>query len=319
MIHDTRVPGFPALAASRALSVGKRIFPWKLISWQSALTCVIISWLVTSAANWFGDLSDGQPWYPFIDNLPIFTVYLANFPFDLATIFLTVRVLQWLRASPGVFTSIGLILVNITLAGLLAVLCAASIIKASDFARTHHLPGAASGTHNAQTQFRKDIQTVLGENSANVEQVDFDDSSIKDLIVSAPSFLWRQIRYGNASQNKQAVVKRERMVNGQPGGPPEYIVLNLPISGYWRTALISLSTFLPVLMYMTILAVLLVAKLVLTAVRTITLFALESLTQHDPIREPKDFLPFTMLGLLSGAIASTVKAIIVLVTWYHGS
>ena len=81
--------------------------------------------------------------------------------------------------------------------------------------------------------------------------------------------------------------------------------------------LIALSTFLPVVGYMFILSVLLVAKLVLKAVRGIVLYILEALTEHDPIREPKDFMPFTILGTALGTIVSTVRTIVTLLEKHH--
>jgi hypothetical protein len=56
MIYDTSIPELPALAARRVLKLGKFIFPWKMLSWQAAVACIIIPWSLTSAAFLLGKI-----------------------------------------------------------------------------------------------------------------------------------------------------------------------------------------------------------------------------------------------------------------------
>src|SRR5437667_7682968 len=71
MIDDVKVPAFPALAARRVLHLGKRIFRWRLLSWQSLVICIALSWCVTSAAQLIACILDGEPWSILPHHLPI--------------------------------------------------------------------------------------------------------------------------------------------------------------------------------------------------------------------------------------------------------
>ena len=128
--------------------------------------------------------------------------------------------------------------------------------------------------------------------------------------------MWEQLRYGDSSVTDFAIVIARPASNGN-AGEPQVKLVPLPPKYAWGPVLIALSTFLPVVGYMFILSVLLVAKLVLKAVRGIVLYILEALTEHDPIREPKDFMPFTILGTALGTIVSTVRTIVTLLEKHH--
>jgi hypothetical protein len=319
-IYDTSIPELPASAARRVLKLGKFIFPWKMLSWQASVACIIISWSLTSAAFLLGKIIEGEPWHKLPSELPLATVYFANFPYDLLTILLTVRVLQLLSASPNVGISFGIITLNIIVAGFLAVFCAASIQWANDFAVKHNLPAAAQTRHDADELHRQQIKAALGP-----EYKDLDDDKIRlvssesgfwEIVAHAPRIIWNQFRYGCSDRPSAAVVTARPVANGETGETTVRF-LTLPCSYTWGAVLVSVSTFLPAVGYMLILSLLLVAKLVLKAVRGIVLYTLEALTEHDPTREPKDFMPFTILGTALGTIVSTVRTIITLLEKHH--
>jgi lipoprotein signal peptidase len=316
MIHDTSVPELPTLAAQRVLKLGKFIFPWKLLSWQAAGASIIISWSLTTAAFLLGNIIDGEPWRILPSQLPLATVYLANFPYDLLTILATVRVLQLLRTSPNVGISFGIIALNIIVVAFLAVFCFSSIYWASDFAVKYDLPAAAQAAHKEDENRRQQIEAALGPEYKYLEDKTPRLHGFWRGVAVAPRRMWEQLRYGNSSAMNFAVVTARPVANGKTG-EPQVKLLKLPVRYGWGPVLLALSTFLPVAGYMAILLVLLVAKLVLKAVRGIVLYTLETLTEHDPIREPKDFMPFTILGTTLGTIVSTVRTIVTLIEKHH--
>jgi hypothetical protein len=317
MIHDTSIPALPALAARRVLTLGKFIFPWKLLSWQAAVACIIISWSLTSAAFLLGDIIDGQPWHRLPSQLPLAPVYFANFPYDLLTILVTVRVLQLLRTSPNVGISFGIIALNILMAAFLAAFCFGSIYWANDFAIKYHLPAAAQTKHKEDDNRRQQIEAALGPEYTTVEDKTTPVAhGFWEMVGDAPRRIWEQLRYGNSSLENFAIVTARRVADGKTG-KREIKLLSLPVTSAWGAVLVALSTFLPVVGYMLILLFLLVAKSVLTAVRAVVLHTLEALTEHDPIREPKDFMPFTILGTALGTIVSTVRTIVTLLEQHH--
>jgi hypothetical protein len=319
IIYDTRIPELPALAARRVIKFAKSLFPWKLISWQAAVASIIISWSLTSAAFLLGHIIEGEEWHSLPSQLPLAAVYFANFPYDLLTILLTAKVLQLLSTSPNIGTSFAIIALNILVAAFLAVFCLASIQWANDFAIKYNLPAAAQTNQKEDEIRRQQIEAALGpdyEYLKDETSTVFRANGFWTHVRMSPRRIWEQLRYGNSAIINPAVVTACPVVNGGTG-EATVKALFLPVRHSWGPILIALSTFLPVGAYMLILLILLVAKLVLKAVRTIVLYTLEALTEHDPIREPKDFMPFTILGTALAAIVSTVKAIIALLQNFH--
>ena len=313
-IYDLSIPAFPALAAQRVLTFGKFIFPWKLISWQSVIATFIFSWCITSAAQLTGYALDGEPWSKLLSDLPLATVYIANYPYDLITVILTVRVLQLLRNSPRLTVSFPIILLNIIVTGILTVLCFISILFADTIAVKYNLPEAAKAKQEHEQRRQHDIERALGSNYVDVveQRVALTDGGMWHALRAAPLVIWNQVRYGNSSSGTTIVTARP-VTNERPGQTTEKI-LKVPVTGRWAAVFVALSTFVPTLGYMLVLIGLLIAKIILAGVRSIVLYTLEVLTEHDPLREPKDFMPFTLLGLTIGTITSTVRTILALLT-----
>jgi uncharacterized metal-binding protein len=126
--------------------------------------------------------------------------------------------------------------------------------------------------------------------------------------------MWEQLRHGNREDYDLAVVEARPL---EPLALPQEKVLHVRARGAWSATLLGVSTFLPVFGYMLLLFILLIAKIVLKVMRVATLYVLEALTEHDPIREPKDFMPFTILGTALGTLGSAVKAIVTLIGPSH--
>jgi hypothetical protein len=322
MIDDTAVPELPTLAARRLLRFGRFLFPWKLASWQTVIAAIIVSWCLTTAAFLVGSLIDGEPWQKLPSFLPLATVYIANFPFDLLTFIAAVWSLQVLRTSRGAWFSITSIAITVLVAAALAILSFASIFWANDFAVRHHFPAAAEAQRDADIARRKEIENQLGAAYGDIEETKISQELATSplgfwkIVSLSPARMLQQLRYGTASVSDMAIVTAHPIKDGQLG-PPEVKVLTFPIKHGWGPMLIAISTFLPLMGYMAMLMILLLAKLVLKVVRGVVLYTLELLTQHDPIREPKEFMPFTIVGTALGAIVTTVRAIVMLIESSH--
>jgi hypothetical protein len=171
MIHDTPIPELPALAARRLLRLGKYLFPWRLFSWQSLVGSIVISWVVTSGTYLLGALIDGDPWRQLPSELPLALVYLANFPCDAITIFVTIRIVQRLARSPGFLTSTSLIAVTLLVAGVLAVLSYVLLFCANDVSIKYNLPEARRAEDQGKNLRQHDIEKAIGPGYAEIKDV----------------------------------------------------------------------------------------------------------------------------------------------------
>jgi hypothetical protein len=121
-LENTRIRNLYKLMAEYALKIAAIIFRWPLWSWQSFILLVVLSWILTSIASVIGYYLT-----PSIHNispipLPVYTVYILNFPFDFLTCFATFHVLKIIRKANMVI-SILAIITDIVIAGILVCVC----------------------------------------------------------------------------------------------------------------------------------------------------------------------------------------------------
>ena len=71
----------------------------------------------------------------------------------------------------------------------------------------------------------------------------------------------------------------------------------------------SCTTLIPTAAYMTILVLMLLAKMLLEALRVVSMQLLERITQDDPDYDPDKFKPGTLFGYLFSGVAALSSAI----------
>ena len=130
-LDNSKIQEIPKLMAEWVLRLGKRIFRWPLLSWQSLVLLLVASWILTTASATLGNVIDAAtkrlPTYNnFVDALPFYWVYITNLPFDIITIMVTAWILRFVLRS-SVVKSMAAVLFDILIAALLVWICMASI------------------------------------------------------------------------------------------------------------------------------------------------------------------------------------------------
>lgn len=144
-LDASKIGEIPKLMAGWVLGLGKRIFRWPLLSWQSVVLLLIASWILTTTSSTLGNVIDWTskhgPAPNLVENLPFYWTYLTNLPFDIITITVTAWVLRFVLRS-SVVKSMAAVLIDIIIAALLVWICMSSILWISGKSAEYDFPGS---------------------------------------------------------------------------------------------------------------------------------------------------------------------------------
>ena len=141
-LDDASIPDLPRAISGRVLAWWNHAATHRAVRLRIFLFSVAGSWLLTSCAYALGGTLDG---YSFSQHdilpIPIWTVYVANYPFDVATVAVTLGLLRVVR-DRSLLRGSGAILLNGAIALALACLCAVALAAAGDLAFNASVTGA---------------------------------------------------------------------------------------------------------------------------------------------------------------------------------
>lgn len=283
-LDETSIPDLPRLMVQWTLTVWQKVFPWRLFPWQSLGICFVLSWVLTSIATLIAGMLDGG--YSSPRMLPWFTLYLVNFPFDFLTLAITIRLLHLIQRA-STLKVLALIVFDVLLALSLAALGLVAMLQTGDF----ELNPARLTEAKANMASDPELERLLELNEKR-RLGEVPSSAIEAYFSSAPAIL------ADAARGKRHILYRPH--------PTDWPIVQVR----WAAILASITTLVPTVAYISFLVFMITAKLALQAIRASTMYYLEHATQKDPEREPKEFMPFTLIGISLGFAGTMLKKLI---------
>ncbi len=319
-IYETQLVDIGKLMAKSTLNVLEKVFKWPLLSWQTFFLSVLLSFFATSLAGMIGSYFDKDlAWYI---TLPLFGAYLLNYPFDILTVAVTIKVLQQLRYSAPV-VSLLLVLIDIVVAFILASFCLTALCWGSelteeyfsDFLKKQRLtfrnPNIIADLKKLENRTK---YWIISENKEELLKhgIDLEHAEIEVLetlrdyvflLSNTPLML-----FAKAANKKIDLIARVRVIV-KDDTKEAILLLKVRHELNWSGFFMSCTTLIPTAAYMTILVLMLLAKMLLEALRVVSMQLLERITQDDPDYDPDKFKPGTLFGYLFSGVAALSSAI----------
>ena len=300
-LEKTIIRDLGKLMAEYSLKIGQKIFRWRFWSWQNWVLLITISWVLTSTASIIGYYLTPEIYIIYPIPLPFFTAYIANFPFDLLTIYITFHVLKIIKRFNPII-SILAIGIDILIAGALVIFCYASMWWLSDIGYNHYWWGSGYLHTYSDQEFKKNYQYILAKDGFTEKAI------IKTYL--KPDFLARikggLISYRNWDSHQYSFTQ---VVKVNEGSQEKIYQMKVFVVSNWASMAPPLTTFIPTFLYMILLSILILGKIIIE----IAMHLLNIMTEADPEKDPKSFIPGTLIGLLCGIIASSVKVILTII------
>ena len=305
-LDASKIGEIPKLMAGWVLGLGKQIFRWPLLSWQTLVLLLIASWILTTASTILGYMIDTiilrvNTYDNLVDALPFYWIYITNLPFDIITIMVTGWILRFVLRS-SVVKSMAAVLFDILIAALLVWICMASIIWIDDRAAEYNFPG-----------YELFLTEYVGNSIPSIQQMALDDGFSKEAKVkkyAKSSFLEilshtrkDYVTLFLEGTGASTTYNREVFYEIIEGQRSEKYVEPAALVVTWRVFLVATTSFIPTFAYMTAMLIFLLAAMMVKA----TMHLLELATQSDPRTHPEKFIPFTLLGSLFGLMAIFAK------------
>lgn len=263
-------------------------------SWKTLLVWTFVSYVLTSLASlvaWAIDGGFDQTTIP----LPIFTTYISNWIFDLATVLITLKVLHIVRKNRP---SIGLIalVADLLLAFILVVLCRSTTLWLNEVAFNYALPGSEQSRAYTESIYKEKLKNEFSIYSFTENAVIDVKGKNSFYDLSKDSFyLFCCLKTKYKSTEIVSIKEKEKEVSFQ---------FRFTASGVLWT-LIPATVFIPTALFILTLMIFLCLKMILDFLKVIGLHLLEVATEVDP----KGFSPGVLVGLLLGCFAALSKAI----------
>jgi len=268
-------------------------------SWKTLLVWTFVSYVLTSLASlvaWTIDGGFDQTTIP----LPIFTTYISNWIFDLATVLITLKVLHIVRKRRP---SIGLLALaaDLLLAFILVVLCRSTTLWLNEVAFNYSLPGSGQSRVYTESLYKETLHNEISTNSftekaiINVKLKNSFFDNTKDSF-----YLFCCLQSESESAEIVTIKEKEKEIS--------YQFSITRTSGILWT-LTPATVFIPTALFIFTLIIFLCLKMILDFLKMIGLHLLEVATEVDPKVDPKGFSPGILVGLLLGCLAALSKAI----------
>lgn len=308
-IGNTIIPDYKQTVIQSFLGKLNFLTKHKIYSWKYLALTALISWVLTSMGAVFGEYMLHED----ID-LPYFTLYFVNFPFDFLTIFITMRVVLLLSQKQNIIKFLSIILLHLSLTYALSVTCLVSNqlfgkamegqpvnsifypynLHATDF----YLKDSLKNDHFSDN-------VIITSKASSIVSLDQNVKSSFKVINNALK-LKRTIDSGSmvyditfiAKENNRSKVYKFTTYSSIPGG---YIYG-------------ALSTFIPVLILLFFILLASIAKILFEISRVTAMILLDRFTESAIDKEkkkfsPEKFMPGTLTGILFGVISAFLALI----------
>lgn len=304
-VDKATIPDLPALAARNLRAIIFRLFRGRRL-WVTVLRSFIGSWLLTVIVFVPLYVYENPKSFPFVF-LPDPLLFVVNYVFDAATVLVTLWALKVVITKSAI-KGILAILVDLSLAGFFTFFCYIGFMTTTVLTQRYPdwlLPGLEYQTETTlrvlesmglKERLRQDGFT---DNAQKFAYEVFDVPAYFREGVPAIYYLLRGENYRVAKTLVIEVKEEEREATYQMTGT------FLTLLSYPAT---TLTTFLPSAVFLLSLLLLIVARLILVATQAVVKYILELVTEADPERDPKQFMPGTLLGVFLGTVSTTLKA-----------
>lgn len=297
-LEEAKYKNLAKSLSSYILSKLKNTASTGIKSWKTLLLWTFVSYIFTSSASLLSWAIDGgfdQTTIP----LPIFTTYISNWVFDLATVLITIKVLHIVKKCRP---SIGLIALfaDLLLAFFLVVLCRSTTLWLNEVAFNYALPGSEQSRAYTESIYKEKLKNEFSIYSFTENAVIDVKGKNSFYDLSKDSFyLFCCLKTKYKSTEIVSIKEKEKEISFQ---------FRFTASGVLWT-LIPATVFIPTALFILTLIIFLCLKVILDVLRTIGLHLLEVATETDPKVDPKGFSPGILVGLLLGCLAALSKAI----------
>ncbi|MCB0526910.1 MAG: hypothetical protein KDC65_00425 [Saprospiraceae bacterium] len=136
-IRQARFPDIHKIAIESCHHFLYRSFNFRKKPLRAFLSLIFVSWLLTTVFYFIGESHPSmqksriiQHWH---DYFPWYPMYLVNLLFDFLTVFVSLRILTWIKSKPFLIACGGLIL-DITIAYILFIICIIALIPSIQLA-----------------------------------------------------------------------------------------------------------------------------------------------------------------------------------------
>lgn len=309
-LSETEFPVLHIKMASDALSYFRHFSSGKLRVWKVLCGMIVGSFLLTSISCFIGfaiDLGIADQFQGPGVPLPIFTVYLANFPFDIATMIVTYFALGVVARSKPL-KGILIISLDVAAASILAMLSLTFISWGGDMAISHELLGSELTVKRWEKIYKEEYGDLFSERG-------FSNNAKIRLHTGLPYYIritpeaFRSAWFDEPVS--QDIILKFVVVEG---GRTETIWASGRHITARSDAAMALTTLIPTAAYMFYLLFLMIARTILEALRLGSMQYLEVATEVDPTENPKDFIPGTLFGAVIGILAAIANAVLKLVS-----
>jgi hypothetical protein len=304
-IDDTRVGDLPGAVASVLLVKCEEIFGASLISLRFAISSIVLSWFITTTESVASGYIWGHaPYRAWHDLLPFWPWYTNDYILNSVAIILLIVSLRWLRRARA-WRALTIVTLTIATGFALTVANFEAGYWTNDFVSKHTLP-AADLLNMESVDYSCHVNDALLTQLAQRWGVRKETVSIDAGATALMSFA--DISAAYLSLFTRGEVAYHRVLVSAPLKQGRVrTVLSFQIRAS-RLLVNAKALFLVALLLLAVGGAM-IGKLLLSLARFTSLQVLEAATDADPMRDPKSFMPGTLLGAVLGVLGSVVTAL----------
>jgi hypothetical protein len=309
-VHEASLRDLSRDAANRLRAI-INVFPENKRWLYVFISSIVISALITTLAQYAGELIDFDGHFEW--RLPMWLYYVINYLFDLLTVLVTYK-LVGIVARGNMLQSLLAICTDAFLALVLAVTCLFSLTVAADYVavvfderdRVDYVAEKLSDSLR--------VDAAVLSNDITIDAVDI---NYLQRVVRSAEWLTALYHLDPDAIESDTVIHH---VSVRTSPEKREFSLRIPIlPKSWWGLVVSASTLIPTILFLSLLVIALFAKFTIVCFRRAALHLLELITEIDPQSEPEKFVPATLLGLLFGVLTVTSKAVVDLLKIIEGN
>ncbi len=299
-LDEVTLRDFPKLMVEWIFETASRVWQWRIFSWQTAALLFLVSFGLTWIAAFLGEQLEGvhfsgritRAWHG---------LFLLNFLFDYVAFVTSFWILTFIRKA-GSAGAVLLIFMDFAIAFVLAIVCGASLFWVSlvGSETLSSIDGFMSAEEGTEIELLDIPDDILSRNLSSRS------TTFASCLAVAPLVL----RSAFMGQQYQLAHEVYYWIGKDPGQSIRCVRYERTIAARWSWIFASITSLVPILLYMSLLLLMFLGKLVLNAVRFFMMHILELLTEADPEKDPKNFLPGTLVGLLLGLVTTITNLLV---------
>lgn len=312
-LAETKFPKLHTRMASNAIRLFRTIMPARRHAWMLLLVAIGGSFVLTSVSCIIGrtlGAAIGRPPAVTAIPLPLFMVYVANFPFDCATSVTTYFALT-VVVKCGPIKGIFVIFLDLAIAFALATVSWSSISWSEDLAYQWRAPGTHTFLEKSEEWMQElgahELAALGFSNKAKI-RLHFvnEKTGFLTYLRSAPEAFGSALHCEALSQEYYI-----KLVITEAHHTDVLWVRKFEIARITHVAM-ACTTLVPTAVYMVYLLFLLIARSMIEIMRLASMQFLEAATEVDPSKKPQEFKPVTLFGAAVGILALIANAVVTL-------